>query len=365
MKKDGFFNKLYNSIVKIENYPEMAAQGLGKAISYLAKIIVILSIILCLGMIYQIHQLVQEGISYMKYEFPEFSYNDGTLNIESQDVIRISEDDSIAGKTIIDTKIEDEQEINKYINEIEESGDGLIVLKDRIILKNNAVSGTINYNYKEVLTKLGIMQFEKQDVINYASSTQIISMYVSLFLTLFIYSFIMYFLTTLSNVILLSIFGYLTTWIAKIKMNYVAVFNMSIYSFTLSILLNTLYVAINTFIDYNMEYFQVMYIGVAAIYLVAAIFILKTDFIKKQAELIKIQEAEEIVKRQLEEKEKNEKEQKEPESDKKEEKQNEDKEENKNKDTGKEDNKEKEEKKSKKDNKKDNNSGEEPQGSNA
>ena len=44
-----------------------------------------------------------------------------------------------------------------------------------------------------------------------------------------------------------------------------------------------------------MQYFQVMYIAVAAIYLVAAIFILKVDFTKKQVELMKIAEALELV----------------------------------------------------------------------
>ena len=51
-----------------------------------------------------------------------------------------------------------------------------------------------------------------------------------------------------------------------------------------------------------MQYFQVMYVAVATIYLVAAILILKTEFIKKQAELMKIAEAEEIIKKQMEEK---------------------------------------------------------------
>ena len=55
-----------------------------------------------------------------------------------------------------------------------------------------------------------------------------------------------------------------------------------------------------------MEYFQVMYIAVAAIYLVAAILILKTDFMNKQMELMKIAEAQEIIRKQLEEKEKQE-----------------------------------------------------------
>ena len=308
--KIGFFKKVWYSITKIEKYPDMAAQGVGSAISYLAKVILILAIVLCMGILYQAHQIIQEGVNYLQNEFPEFSYNEGKLDIKSEDIITISEEDSFVGKAIIDTKTDEEKEINKYINEITESGNGIIILKDKVILKNQSIAGTINYDYNEMFKQMGINNFTKQDVINYAHSSQIVNLYISIFLTILIYSFIMYFLTTISNIVLLSVFGYLTTWIAKIRMRYVAVFNMSVYAFTLSIILNMIYVAINIFVEYSMEYFQVMYVAVAAIYLVAAIFILKADFMKKQAELIKIEEAEAIIKKQLEEKEKEEEEKK-------------------------------------------------------
>ncbi len=352
--KLGFFKKVWYSITKIEKYPDMAAEGLGKSISYLAKIVLILAIVLCLGMMYQTYQLIQEGVTYLQNEFPEFSYQDGKLDINSEDTIIISDKDSVLGKTIIDTKTEDEKEINKYINEIEDVGNGIIILKDKVILKNQSVTGTINYNYNEIFGQMGITQFNKQDVISYANSYQILNLYISVFLTILVYSFVMYFLTTISNVVFLSVFGYFATWIAKIKMRYVAIFNMSIYALTLSIILNTIYVAINVFVEYNIEYFQVMYVAVAAIYLVAAIFLLKTEFIKKQEELMKIVEAQEIVRKQLEEQEK-EKEEKEKEQ---------------NKETGKKENKEdtKKDKTEGKENKEkndDDNQGEEPEGLNA
>ena len=187
----------------------------------------------------------------------------------------------------------------------------MIVLKDKVILKNGAISGTINYNYSEILGQMQITEFTKQSVIDYANSTQVISLYVSIFITIFVYSFMMYLLTTLSNAVFLSIFGYLAAWVARIKMRFVAIFNMSIYALTLSTILNILYIAVNIFVNFNMEYFQIMYVSVAAIYLVAAIFILKTEFLKRQAELMKIAEAQEIIRKELEQKEQEDKEQKE------------------------------------------------------
>lgn len=345
--KIGFFQKVWDSITKIEKYPDMAAEGLGRAFSYISKVVAILAIVLCLGTMYQTYQMLQEGIHYLQNEFPEFSYKEGVLNVSSEQRLTISEDDSYVGRTIIDTNTEEEQTINQYINEIEKAGSGMIILKDKVILKNGAIAGTINYNYKDLLGKIGMNEFTKQTVIDYANSFQIINLYISVFLTIFIYSFVMYLLTTLSNAVFLSIFGYLTTWMARIKMRFVAIFNMSIYALTLSIFLNIIYIAVNIFIDFNIEYFQVMYVSVAAIYLVAAIFLLKTEFIKRQAELMKIVEAQEIVRKEIEEKEEKERrEQEEKERQKK------DKEEQK---------KQKENEKEKKDNK----VGEEPQGSNA
>ena len=350
--KQGFFQKIGNSITKIEKYPDMAAEGLGRAFTYISRIVAILAIVLCLGTIYQTYHMLQEGMQYLKNEFPEFTYKEGILDVSSDERLTISEDDSYVGRTIIDTKTEEEQAINQYINEIEKSGSGMIILKDKVILKNGSVAGTINYQYKELLEQMGITEFNKQSVIDYVNSSKVITLYVSVFITIFIYSFIMYLLTTLSNVIFLSVFGYLTTWIARIKMRFLAIFNMSIYAFTLSIFLNMIYIAVNIFIDFNMEYFQVMYVAVAAIYLVAAIFILKTEFMKQQIELMKILETQELVKKEMEEKEQEEKQEQE-----KKERQEKDKEEEKKE-------KEKEQKKDKKENKgkQDGVGGGEPQG---
>lgn len=344
LKREGFLKKVWNSITKIEKYPEMAAQGIGKAFSYICKVVAILAIILCLGTMYQAYQIMQEGVNYLQNEFPEFSYKDGILTIQFEEPITISAENSYVGEVIIDTKTEDEQTINQYISQIEDYGDGIIILKDEVKVKNATVTGTISYEYKQILEQMGITEFQKQDVINYMNSSQIFNFYISIFITIFIYSFAMYLLTTLSNAIFLAAFGYLTTWIAKIKMRFVAVFNMAVYSLTLSTILNMMYIAINIFVPFNMEYFQVMYVTVAAIYLVAAIFLLKSEYIKRQIELMKIAEAQEIVRKQLEEKEQEEKENK---------KKEEEKQRRKEKDKKEEKNKEKE------------NQGNEPQGSGA
>ena len=290
----------------------MAAEGVGRAISYCCKIMAIIAIVIGAGMVYQISNMVADGINYLQNDFPDFSYKDGILDVQTDEVLKISPENSIVGKIIVDTKTEDNATINEYIDEIEQAESGIIILKNEMILKNPSVAGTINYEYKTTLSNFNISQFTKQDVINYANSSGIIgNLYVNAFIAIFIYSFVMYLLTTLTNAILLSVLGLLTTLFAKIRMRYIAIFNMSIYALTLSTILNIAYIAVNIFVTFEMQYFQLMYVAVAAIYLIAAIFLLKADFVKKQSELMKLVEKQQLVEQEKEnqkEEEKNEKE---------------------------------------------------------
>ena len=338
----GFFKKLWYSIVNIEKYPEMATEGVGRAISYLFKIVAILAVVLSIWMTYESYEAVRNGVEYLQNEFPTFSYQDGTLLVETEEPIVIGAEQSGVGKIVVDTKTDSEEQINQYLNEIGSNESGIVVLKQKVLVKTPGVAGSISYDYQQILGNMQITQFNKQDVINYANSNQIITLYISMFITIFIYSIMMYFITTLWYVVMISIVGYITAWLLKIKMRYVAVFNMSVYAITLSVLLNVIYLIINMFIPFTITYFQVMYVAIATIYLIAAIFIIKSETIKKQAELMKIAEAQAIVKKEIEQEKQKEEQEKEKDSEKKEDK------------SGK-----------KKEKKKDNNLGEEPEGSNA
>ena len=302
LKGMGFFKKVKYSIFNIEKYPEMATEGIGKALTYIAKWIVVLAIVLSVWTLYQTYQMIQEGTSYLENEFPDFSYSDGTLTVNSQEPIAIENEQF--GKIIVDTNADSEETINQYLNQINEYGVGALVLKNRVILKNITMIGEVSYNYQESLNSMNLTEFNKQDVINYVQSGQINTLYFSVFVSLFIYSFSMYFINTLWYAIIIGIVGYFTMWVLKMKMRFVAVFNMANYALTLSTILNIVYLIVNIIFNFTIEYFSIMYITVATIYLLAAIFILKTELMKKQAEVMKIVEAQQIVKKELEEQEK-------------------------------------------------------------
>lgn len=341
IKGIGFFKKVKYSIVNIEKYPEMATEGIGKSVGYIIKLVVILALIVSVWDLYQIYKMVNEGTDYIENEFPDFYYADGILTVESEDAIYI--ENELFGKIIVDTNTDSEETINQYLDEIEEYGVGILVLKNKAILQNITTMGEVSYNYQESLESMELAEFNKEDVINYVENGEVNSLYYNTFINFFIYSFIMYFINTIWYAFIIGIIGYCTMYILKMKMRFVAVFNMSIYALTLSTILNIIYLLVNIFFNFTIEYFSVMYISVATIYLIAAIFILKTDLMKKQAEVMKIIEVQKDVKKELNEQEKE-----------KEERQRKDREEEKNK------------KESKKESKKEEDSEhDEPEGSNA
>ena len=340
--KKGFLKKIWYSIYKIEKYGELSAEGLWRAIKYLIILVIILAIVSSGVTIYRTSLEVKNIAKYIDENIQELEYKDEVLIVNSQEPIIDNNLDF--GKIIIDTTVEDEDQINKYIKEIQNEENAVIILKDKLVLKEVGIPETTSYNYKELFQEIGITEFNKQDLIEYITGSDIMPIYLNLFLVLFIYSFIIHIINTLLNVFIISIIAYLATIILKLKIRYVAVFNMTIYAITLPTILDVIYILVNAFISYTINYFDVMYSLVSSIYIMSAIFMLKSDLNKKQGEIQRIVEIEKEVKEEIEDNRQEQKKQKDK---------------DKNKETGKEEKEEKEEEKEKPEN------GESPEGSNA
>ena len=332
--KKGFFKKIWYSIDKVEKYSELSAEGFGRAIKYLVILIVMLAIVSAGVTVFRTSKQMKQVSEYIKENAPEFKYSDGVLNIDIEEPI-IDENENF-GKIIVDTISETEDIQNQYMDDIKKEKRAVVVLKDKLILKET--ENNIVYKYEELFKELNISEFSKDDLASYLVSSVMMPLYLNLFLVLFIYALVMQAMNAIFYIIIISIFGYLTSMILRLKIRYVAVFNMAVYAITLPTLLYIVYLAVNAFINYIVPYFEVMYMLVATIYMIAALFILKSEFNKKQGEVQKIIEVEKEIKEEM----------------KNEDNKNEEKEENR--DTN---------KKEKNDKKEDTNDGEQPEGSNA
>lgn len=285
--KKGFFKKVWYSIFKLERYGEMAAEGVPRAIFYTIKLALVISLITALGAIFQANKLVEKGKDFIETQVGEFTYKDGILDIEKEEPIRAPSENF--GEVIVNTKLETTEEVNQLVDSVKEKG--IIVLKDGILAKGFTSQGILVYKYTDLAQGLNIQEAHKQDVINFFGGENSWKLYAAVAVAITLYMLLNYTLQFLWYNVVLGLFGFIVTYFSRIKMRFAAIFNMTCYAFTLSILLQTIYIGINIFVNFEMKYFQIMYIAVAAIYLIAAIFLIKAEFLKQQieaAQMVKI-----------------------------------------------------------------------------
>ena len=90
------------------------------------QIIIILALIVAGTTLYQTRNAINQVAQFVKDEIPNFTYSDNELKLENNEVI--TKEQEYLGKIIIDTNTENQEEIDKYINEISEETGGLIIL---------------------------------------------------------------------------------------------------------------------------------------------------------------------------------------------------------------------------------------------
>ena len=318
------YKKFWLSITKFERYPEMATEGVGRALGYLAWIVFMFSALFAIALIIRFTGFAKKGIDFLDKNFNEISYSEGTITIDAVNKSATTE----WGNVIINTEELSEEKIKEYEEKKSYADVECIWLKECAILKYN--NEKLRIEYKDVLDNFGVKSFNKTMIINFFNE-QLNSpkTYLAYFLVTMIYLFFAYFIATLLDVIMLSLFGLITTVFARIQIRYRAIFNMAVYSITISTVLRLIYVIVKTYTGYNVKYFDLMYTAISFICLTAAIFMIKSDVIKQQLELMRVLE---IKKHEKEETEQEDKEQEE----KQEEKQEENKEEKENTDDKKE-----------------------------
>ena len=345
-KEVSFFKKLIMSIKDFEKYPELASKSWAKVLPYLAKLLAIFVIVASFASVYNLSKQVQGGLEYVKNELPDFAFSNNVLVMQQEETIAYENKDKLLDIIIIDTKEVNDESLSLYKEKLQKASNGVVLLKDKALVKTGVTNGIVEYTYSSISETYQINEFNKQQVLEYFSGSSLVLIYISIFIMMLIYMFVLYFMSIWLDIILLGALGFFTALILRLHLRFSAMCKIAIHSLTLPILLNAVVILIETFTNFKVEYFQIMYIGIAYIYIITAILMIKSDVIKNQKELAKIIEEQEKVRQELEK-------QKEEEETKKEEQKRE---------------KEKEEqrkKEKKEQEEKDKNVGNEPQGDNA
>lgn len=319
-KNINFFKKVWYSITKFDKYPDMATEGIRSAIKYLVIMTAIVTVFVIINSMIEMQKMVENLATYIENNIPEFSYSDGKITMENVEEPIIISDVKYNGvdKIVIDPLAETNEQKAQREEENQVNGVTIYFFRDQIILQTKTEESEareqpfIYSDFIKSYTQGDYKEFNKQQVVEFMRSTQMSSYYLRYATSLTIYLFIANVLVAILNVIELSALGWISTSLGRIKMKLKAICSMAIYSLTLPMILNIIYIVINYFTEFTINYFQIAYIAIAYVYLVAAIFILKDDFMKRQQEVTEIQKEQEKVRQEIleqEEKEKREKEQ--------------------------------------------------------
>ena len=136
-----------------------------------------------------------------------------------------------------------------------------------------------------------------------------------------IWLFVLYLSNTVIDALILGVLGIIISFMSKMKIKFVALFRMGIHALTLPILLNMIYMIVNSLTGFRIEAFSWMYVTISYIYMIVAILMIRTDIINRQMELIRIQQEQIVVRKEIEKQEEEDKNKKDEEGKKEEKKQ--------------------------------------------
>ena len=280
-KKIPFFKKVIISIKDLDKYNLLITEKMRRSIIYLLELMIIFTLIVSGVITYKINNLINEASKYIIDNVPNFTIDKEGLKLDSEESFTLENTENLGIKVILDDKTED---VNKYKEQIDEyDGYFLLLLKDKMVLTTKGSETEIVYD--NLLSSNEVESINKKDVISIFNDnrTQINSIiYVSIFgSTYFIYT-----LSVFIDALVLSLLVIIISKMAKIFLKYSQAIIISISSLTLPIIINLIYTCANLINGFYMENFQIMYVLIAYIYIIAVILIMRSDAIKKR-ELIK------------------------------------------------------------------------------
>lgn len=264
------------AIFNLEKYSIFANEKFSKALKYLFLLVFIVTIILAIASTIDLSQEAGKLINYVKSEeFPNFELKDGKLNSDKN---LNSYDEEYNSRLIIDTSEDiSEETINNYKKEVRDANYSMILLKDKAIYRfDQTLEEGYETSYNNVTSIFGIKDITKEKLVkDYLNKDNLFKLKMILFVYAFLTILILNIITLLEDIIIIGIFGWIASKIAKVPLTIGKTMSLAIYSLTLSIILSTTYSVVYSFTSFEIKYFEVMYMIIAYIYIVASIMIMK------------------------------------------------------------------------------------------
>ncbi len=299
-KKIGFFKRIKIAIFKLEDYGMFLGERTSVALNFFLILILLISLIISIVSSYNFYKMSNTAYSYIQNELPNFKYENNILkfekNLEAYDYdykfrLYINTDDNVS-EDILKTYKE-----NMYSDDL-----GLVLLKDKAIyiFDGNVIEQTYQELFSDqYLGQLGINFTNKQELVNSIQNIGFGTVINVYFVANFISIFINNVITNLGYLFVVAIFGYIAARFCGVRFKMSPMISLSVYSLTLSIILSGIYLVIYMLTGFIIKYFDVMYLLIAYVYIIAAILMIKYDLIKQSEELQKIIEVQKQVKKEL------------------------------------------------------------------
>ena len=302
LEQMGFFKRLKKAIFELEDYGFFLGEKLTVAFKYFFTLMFVVCIVFSLSVFYKGSNIINTGYNYLVNEMPEFEFKDGILNFK--EVVK-AYDHEYGFSFIADTtKDLQNEKIKEYKTEIYKSGDyGILLLDNQLIMIATGRENIINYS--EYLASAGMNPAEvtanqKQDFINGLNELGIQNLLITMFVFFVLTTYLTNIIVVLSDVCVVAILGWFSSRICGVNFKMNPMIALSIYALSLSIILDLLFDVIYILTGFTVQYFDAIYLLIAYVYIIAAIFMIKYDLIKHTEELKKIIEVQKQVQKELE-----------------------------------------------------------------
>lgn len=241
-KKIGFFKRFKMAIFELENYIDFLNEKLSKSLIFSLKLVILLSFIMAVSNIIFVYAKYNSPDNYLNEVIPEFIYEKSELKIDENE-----------------TKSDEKKQMAQIMKQVVPS----------------------------ITNILGDGTYTKADLIHYVQDNQktIVGFGVT---AIFIENILDLYIMWLMVAVLTSFIGWIDLVFLKIKMKYSKLFTLSIYASTLSVILTVIYTMLNAFAGVYIDMFDYLSILIAYIYITAVIYMIRSDLIKQQIELIRI-----------------------------------------------------------------------------
>ena len=275
-----FFRRMKMSIFDFDKYHIIASEGLGRAMMYLIKLMLLFALVMSAASIIKVSQLLDQGIEYFSSNVPNFYFENNEFVLDSETDVTIENHEYTDFKIILtNSETYSEDEIRDF--------DGLAVAftKKHVLLKQQNSTSITTQTYEELGNTIDLNEINKDYIVNMFSGENSYNILANIFAVIFISTFLTYFLTAILDTIALSLLGFIVSRLIRIPFKYGALYSLSISAITLPVILNAIYLIVNMFTGFVIPYFQIMYTLIAYVYLIATLLIMRSEIIKKKVQI--------------------------------------------------------------------------------